>query len=387
MRNERVFGPKYLPDVLPHREKELKALRSAFSSLYLDPHAPGMTALIRGMWGVGKTVVSLRFAQDLARATGDVYEVEHVNCHKCNSPSMVMLRMLSKSYPGLPQRGLSFQELFLIFEDVLCSSDKRMFLVLDDLNYLRNAETLIYSLFRVQEGSEAVPPPIILITREWIPPYLMNPSIGNFISLRLLSPRFFPCYSADQLFDILKPRAELGLREGSYDDDVLKLIAGLAAEQGQGSARYAINLLQGGAHRAEMDNRRRIFPEHVRIEESQMSPSLSVELIKPLPLHEKLILLGTSRALNKTNSAWIPMGGLEDEYQLACEEYGVAPYKHTAVWRRVRLLAQGGFIETRKSGKGMRGQTTLIGVSNVSTQAMERTLKEMLDDSLREAIN
>ena len=49
---------------------------------------------------------------------------------------------------------------------------------------------------------------------------------------------------------------------------------------------------------------------------------------------------------------------------------GTAANHHTQVWNDVNELARKGIIETKISGKGMRGRTTLIGLSLVSAKEL-----------------
>ena len=70
----------------------------------------------------------------------------------------------------------------------------------------------------------------------------------------------FRPYSPDQLMDILKQRAQQGLREGTWTDVTISEIAELA----QGDARLGVRLLRDAAHLTAQEGSGRIESEHVK---------------------------------------------------------------------------------------------------------------------------
>ncbi len=386
IKDEEKLMPSHLPPSLPHRGKEIEALEVAFSSLKENPDSSGPVVLIKGKIGVGKTAVSRFFVKNFTKELGGIFQPAYVNCKRKGSPNLVLREIIKTIYPEFPSRGLSLAEWLSALEDALIASKKRVFIILDELQELRGSEKegeeLIYGIFRMHEGSPVNPPPVILIVREWFPPYLLKPTLWSFITLKMT----FEPYSKEQLFDILKYRAGLALREGSYDEEILEQIAELASRPNKGSARYAIGLLHQAALLAEMDGSDRILPEHVRIAGSFDKPmeerQFADEEIRDLPLHEKILLLAVSRTLIKSQDVLVRMGKVEEEYRVICEEYGVPPYGHTAVWRRIRSLGERGFIELKKSGKGYRGQTTLIGMNAFPAKSLEERVRQLIESAI-----
>ena len=100
-----------------------------------------------------------------------------------------------------------------------------------------------------------------------------------------------------------------------------------------------------------------------------------------LGTHEKLLLLSVARLLQACDHAYIPFGAVEREYQAACEEYGVQPRRHTQLWKYLKVLSMGGLVRTKRSGRGRRGQTTMLGLpapSALLRSELERLLEEAL---------
>lgn len=108
-----------------------------------------------------------------------------------------------------------------------------------------------------------------------------------------------------------------------------------------------------------------------------------------LSLHEKLLLLAIVNRLMRSSDTppYISIGDAEDEYEMICEQYGQEPRKHTQLWDYVKDMAsRGGILETRLSGKGMRGgRTTFISIPTeppleTMKQAVESMVKRDLGD-------
>ncbi len=103
----------------------------------------------------------------------------------------------------------------------------------------------------------------------------------------------------------------------------------------------------------------RIMPSHVREAVMQTLHGVREDELIGLSLHEKLLLLAIVNRLMRSSDTppYISIGGdAEDEYEMICEQYGQEPRKHTQLWDYVKDMAsRGGILETRLSGKGMRG--------------------------------
>ncbi|MEM3515245.1 MAG: cell division control protein Cdc6, partial [Saccharolobus sp.] len=82
-----------------------------------------------------------------------------------------------------------------------------------------------------------------------------------------------------------------------------------------------------------------------------------------LDLHQLILLKALIVALNKSKADEVTMGTLEEEYITIARELGEEPRKHTQVYEYLRKLKAIGIINTKQSGKGMRGRTTLISLS------------------------
>ncbi|MCS7102579.1 MAG: AAA family ATPase, partial [Candidatus Korarchaeum sp.] len=330
---------------------------------------------LKGEPGIGKTSVARISTGRLSGVVKDL-EAIHVNCRTYRTPSSVLQKVASSLIPGIPERGLSYEEMALVLERVMSKEEKPLLIVLDEIDYVRNGDSLIYTMLRLHEGGALRSPTVVAVAR-WEPPYALDESIRSFLLLKMTLEKYTP----EQLRDIVSYRASEALEEGSYDEDVIERVVDLSRHTG--NARTALKILYLAAKLSEGRGLSIITPDTVSEAAARVGiVGVSEEAIAPLDVHDKLLLLATGKRLTSTGRSWIRMGDLLEEYKLLCEELGVTPYKYTAVWKKVKELSNIGFLDTKKSGEGMRGQTTLISLGSIPADKLVDKLKEMLREDL-----
>jgi len=174
----------------------------------------------------------------------------------------------------------------------------------------------------------------------------------------------------------------MAFKQGTVSLSVLDLIAELASSEG-GDARYAIELLWRAGKYADALQLPIVSPENVREAVASVYPVVRKDEVFSLGFHEKLFLLGVARYFRQTGSAYVSMGEAEEAYAVVCEEYGKKGLRHTQLWRYVRGLAASGIIETKRSGIGTRGKTTIISLPKVPAEDLERELVKFLSATRR----
>ena len=188
---------------------------------------------------------------------------------------------------------------------------------------------------------------------------------------------FLEPYNEDQLRDIIADR----VKEAFYEDVVSKesadLIADIASKNGD--ARYAIELLERAGMHADHRQSLKVLPEHVRHANASIHPVIRQEIVKDLTTQQKLILLAISIKLKTTQKAYTTMGEVEEAYKRLCEEFTFPVRSHTQLWEYVQYLQNCDVITTKISSKGQRGQTTLIGLPDVSAEKIENAIREQLE--------
>jgi cell division control protein 6 len=207
--------------------------------------------------------------------------------------------------------------------------------------------------------------------------YLKMVDLSTLSSLQWNSVSLDP-YSTEQLYDILSSRSQEAFNEGCIDDDSLELAAEIASVYGD--ARYALDMLYRAGRTADLTDSPRVTPENVRTAKASLPPQFRKEELTYLGRHQRLILISISNLLKKGESAYITIGEVEKSYDALCEGMGIAANRHTQLWNDVNELSRKGIIETQVSGKGVRGRTTMIGLSMVSAEQLIDELRGMIAD-------
>ena len=373
MLDEEKLSHSHIPSRLPHREEELKKIRYALET-------GSGPLLVYGRTGVGKTAASRLAARLVADLTGTPFA--YVNCSfSPRTASRVLSEIIRQLSDGMPDRGISFQDRLSLLETIVADLDGGVGIILDEVQDLtKGGEELVYSLLRLHENGQApsLNRLVVIYRAETRPQFLAESSTLSFFTLKL---RFRP-YTQEQLVDILRARAQEALRPGTFSNDALMEIARLTASYQEGNARYALSLLRAAALLAESEGSRVLDVEHVRrAEEGAEVSTVDLSILESLDLHDQLILLAVAKLQSRLGERWVTMGALKEEYRVIAEGYGVPAFKHTATWRRVKDLGALGILEIRRSGKGMRGQTTLI-----SLRAPPEELSEIVEGILNRKV-
>lgn len=382
-KSEQLLSIDFVPETLPHRESELKILAQSFKTLITSPGRTSQRLIIEGPVGTGKTAVTKRFAEQMIQAAdrrGLRLHKLHINCRVSKSAYLVYLRILREFKPRFPRRGHSPEELLQMVVEILDEEDRYLLLILDELDYFirQRGADILYDLTRLMDDRLNAPQRLSMIGIGRDVP--LNEDILDSSTLSTLQRNVlrFEQYSPEALYDILKERADLAFEQDTVMNETLQLVCDIASERGD--ARYAIELLWRAGKQADSLDSRKVIPDYVRKAKADTHPELRKEVFTTLPRQNGLLLLAAARQLKENRGAYITMGELEEMYQSVCEEYGEEPRAHTQVWEWVQDLNAHGLVDTKRSSVGQRGQTTLIGFSDVPAEMLERYLLNILEE-------
>ncbi|HIQ03314.1 MAG TPA: cell division control protein Cdc6, partial [Desulfurococcales archaeon] len=149
---------------------------------------------------------------------------------------------------------------------------------------------------------------------------------------------------------------------------------------GEGNARAAIEALRIAGLLAESEGSGVVTLEHARRGIAETDPSIVYikDVLLSLSLHELLIYKAIIEVLEQTGARWARMGEVEEAYEMLCEVYGERPRAHTQVYEYIRNLKRLNLIDTKISGKGYRGKTTLISV-NAPLSELKKEVSELIE--------
>ena len=388
-KDESKLDINYVPLRLPHRKLQLNLLEQFFRFAIESPGKMTQRVLILGKIGTGKTVLSQHFGLNITKEAEERninLNYVHVNCRECKgSLFMILQRTILKFYPHFPRRGYSAEELLQTLMQILDEENAYLILALDELEalILSDGSDPLYNLTRVQEERLKAPQRLSLICILRQPEYLekLDPSTRSTLQRNVIHLKE---YSKPQLEDILNDRVNLAFRQGTVSTQTMNLVAESAYSEG-GNARYAIELLWRAGKYADASEMREVSPECVRRAAVSVYPVVRKDLISSLRLHEKLFLLGVARRFKQTDAAYVSMGEAEDAYAIVCEEYDEERRGHTQLWKYVKQLSASGVIETKVSGEGQRGKTTLISLPRVPASDLEQELSRVLTREVGES--
>ena len=364
--HEETLDSAFVPPRLIRREDELSAL----GRRYRESLSKGLPYhnLLTGGVGSGKTALAQRLGDDLEHA-GRVGALSvrklYVNCWRRSNDRTILLQLLREVGVSLPDRGYSLSEMLDVFEQGIRKAPRHFLVVLDEATALVRQETkLVYLLTRSPEvGLGSIS--LFLIASQDILPFLDTASRSSFgVTHRVaLTP-----YDADALADIVRYRAGLALRAGSFDDDVVRQVA--RAASANGDARFALEILLGAARAAESEGADALTPEHVRAAKGSILPTLTESKLEGLSRPQLFVLLAVARSLGGKR-ATTTTEQARQMYQSIAEAQGVSPMSRVTFWRVVRELDREDLLHVEAAGAG---QSARISADDLPTSFLETLL-------------
>ncbi|MEM3412097.1 MAG: orc1/cdc6 family replication initiation protein [archaeon] len=383
--DKNVLSPHYIPAVLPHREEQINKIMKMLSPA-LEKKKPN-NIFMYGKVGSGKTCVTKHIIEKLLTVKDKynaIIDAIYVNCNIQDTKYQVLLKCVEYCYPNEKFEGYPFSHLFSRLLKYVEDKESNLIIVLDEIDKVKNIDDLLYALTRANDELKRGSISIIGITNNIALKQQLDPRSKSTLCEEEI---IFPPYNAEQLRDILKNRAEIGFKKGKIDESAISLAAAFAAQE-SGDARYALKLIIKAGELADEHNREKVTDREVREARLGVEKEIVYDLILNLPDHQKLVLYAIA-CLTLDPSHYHRLDGIVDktivfsgevyeEYEKICKKMGEDP--RTARWCRQYLneLDMLGLITTTLSGKGIKGNTTLIRLSFPADK-----VKEVLEKSLK----
>ncbi|MBU0591937.1 AAA family ATPase [Candidatus Micrarchaeota archaeon] len=246
---------------------------------------------VHGPAGSGKTTMIKHVMHQLKDYNRKVLCL-YVNCWYHSTSMAIYTKIADALGEPVSRRGRATDEIFDRIVELMKYSKTPVMLVLDEIDGLmcRDDTRILHNITSISPEEAAFG--IIGISNDRN--ILSRVHTKTRDRLRF-TPFEIKGYVKDQLFDLLKIRADEGLFEGSYEDEILNRIAGLAYGS-NGNGKFALELLWKSAKHAESKGSSIISLEDV----DEIYDLINVN--EPALRDEELIIVDILKSGQKTSS-------------------------------------------------------------------------------------
>ena len=373
--NREVMRPTYMPEILPHREKEIADLASV-----LVPALRGETpsnVFIYGKTGTGKTAVVKFVGKELVKkgkSTGKHVNFIYLNCEVVDTQYRLLQNIanhfIQEWNDHIPFTGWPTDEVYSKLRTMMDKDAGVTIIVLDEVDKLKGDEAL-YNLTRINSDLEHAKVSVIGISNDLKFTEFLDPRVKS--SLGEENMVFYP-YDAKQLQDILKHRVAVALKPKSIDEEVIPLCAALAAQE-HGDARRALDLLRVAAELAERQKQGKISNKNVRQAQHKIELDHISEVVRTLPNQSKLILFSSlimdKQSKKSGTTTAMTTGEVFDIYRDLCKKARYDCLTQRRITDLISELDMLGVITARVISKGRYGRTREIQIPPSSNELMQ----------------
>ncbi|RLI47069.1 cell division control protein Cdc6 [Candidatus Bathyarchaeota archaeon] len=381
-KDREVLRHDYVPDKLPHREKQICYLGEIVAPALKGARCSNI--FVYGKTGTGKTAVIKYVLSKLlgkAREFGAPIKVCYVNCRLAGTEYRVYSSLCGAIGVNVPFTGLAVGEVFDRLKAGLDSEKLLFIVVLDEIDALIKArgDALLYELTRINEALNGSRTSIVGISNDLQFKEFLDPRVLSSLSEEEI---VFRPYDAAELRDILWDRAQMAFHEGVVLSGAVSLCAALAAAE-HGDARRALDLLRVAGELAEREGSEHIDEEHIRLAEKRIEHDRVVEALRNLPPHPKFVLCSVY-LLGKAKVNCAITGDIYAVYSELCDEAGLAPLTQRRVSGLINELDVIGLLNSRVVSMGRYGRTKKIRLS-IARSLIRKVFTS--DDRLRRLIS
>jgi cell division control protein 6 len=368
-----VLSPHFIPEVMPHREKELESVMKLVSPALRGNRTQNL--FLYGKTGTGKTSV-VKHVMELFEKEQTKSRMCYMNCRIYNSRYRVLQHIVKEFVPEFDKPGYGVSFLYEKIIDWVEGDGKCMVIVLDEIDMVHDLDDLIYTLIRSNDDLKKGHVSIIGISNKLnFKQKLQTRSRSTLCETEMV----FPPYNAPQLEAILKQRAEVAFAKGAVEDEALGLAAAIAARE-TGDARYALRLLLRAGELADEKGARKVGAEKVEEARRSVDENVAIDAICTLPEHQQLVLYsvaalttkgGKYSKLAEEGEGFLLSGEVYEQYEVSCKKFGKEA--RSARWFREYLneLEMLGLVSMVESGRGIRGHTRLVKIAYLPSKVMK----------------
>lgn len=277
IKDKSIFDINSIPKEIPVRQGLINEI------CYNLKSSDRYCLLLTGLTGNGKTLSVRKVLENLGKEFAPVFN----DCSETSSYT-ALAKNLIEEVKGKPYREKG-KGRYELAEDLkklmLTKRKKKLVFVFDEIDklFIKKGEhwDIFFPLLNHGKAS------FIFISNSYDILGKLDRKIFSRLQVEKLS---LEVYSSEDIFKILKQRAEVGLVDGSYDDEILNKIAKFSSEV-SGDVRFAIRLFEKTAIATDSFGGEKMSESTLRqaIENTQMSDI--DEIFPTLPRHMKIVVV------------------------------------------------------------------------------------------------
>jgi cell division control protein 6 len=350
----------YVPERLPHREEQLKMVAGVLAPFLQGQR--GSNLFVYGQTGTGKTAV-VRFVldrlQDRSQKGVSKAQTYYLNCRLVGTEYRVLASLGQALGVEVPFTGLATTEVLERFKTSLTSRKLLLIVALDEIDALvkEYGDNLLYQLTRLNENLNSGRVSIVGISNDLRFKERLDPRVISSLSEEEV---VFRPYTALEILDILRDRANVAFQKGVLEDSALALCAAEAARE-HGDARRALDLLRVAGEVAEREGCKQVKDTHVVMAQKRIENDRVSTVLQSMPLHSKLIICG-AYILSKMEGEGTVTGNIYEVYKELCAQSKAEALTQRRVSGLINELDVLGLLNTKLVSLGRYGRTKKISL-------------------------
>jgi len=339
-KNEEALSPEYLPELLPHREQQIKHL--AENLLPATEKRMPQNTFVFGPPGVGKTA-SAKF---VFREFGDYSGIKtiYINCWDYNTINSIFTKISLELGAFVQRRGLGKDEILERLIESCNKFERGLVVCLDEVDQLIfNDESALYNLLRLNQYVK-ISIGLVFISNNPFVFAEVDPRVKSSLNIEEIE---FKSYSMEEMRDILQERVNLAF---TSVESVVVLLAANHAVQNGGDVRVGLECLMKAGRLAEKGNSEKLKVSHIKEILPSVRPVKPEILKERINLDEKTIL----QIVNEKRRIYT------DELYSTYSEKMEYPVSERRFRDFLNHLAEVGLVKVVDRKRGVRGKKRIV---------------------------
>ena len=359
LKNESMLMDSYQPEVIVARDGQIQEIADNLTAILRKGEATNM--YLRGDIGTGKTISAKHVFNELKRTIKafdrDIFiDVVNVDCTVTKSEVTVAHTILEKLSPIHQKTGLQFfqylQQIWQIIENRANQhSYYSLILFFDEVDQIEKPENILYQFSRAvahqKFNAKNVNIGVVIATNNRNFLTTLRENVRSSAKFKTIK---FPNYNERELFDILHLRKD-AFEDNVLDDDIIHYCAHIVADNYNGDARHAIDILYEAAKIIMKENRNHISLEDIENANKKLLEKLTVKELKGIPLHDRLLILSiylSNKMLRQYKSSMPTHTGVVlSVYQDICRILDLNANHSIYMSSRIKALNDQNYIEAK----------------------------------------